>query len=321
IMLKRQAKTKAKIIQKGRRENMFGSTILDVFVGLIFIYLILSLICTQINELIAATIKLRAKTLEGAIFSILNNRELVSEIYKNSIVQGSAHSGNAPAYIGVFESNKPSYISSQSIAFAFMDVVQARCPTDRGIDVRSVAGMITCAEQLPDGDLKNAIFAIAQKAQNDVNKFRSDLEDWFDDSMARVTGWYKKRIQVIGFIVALVISVAVNADTIELTNRIYKDTTFRNAVVTSAEGASKKTLQDFSAENSGKMNAEIQMLGWNKPLVSVYDWAAKILGLLLTTIAISLGAPFWFDVLNKFMNARLAGEKPKTAAEIRKGNG
>jgi hypothetical protein len=37
-----------------------------------------------------------------------------------------------------------------------------------------------------------------------------------------------------------------------------------------------------------------------------------ILGWLLTAIAVSLGAPFWFDILNKTLklNARLSGEKP-----------
>ena len=36
----------------------------------------------------------------------------------------------------------------------------------------------------------------------------------------------------------------------------------------------------------------------------------KLLGLLLTAIAVSLGAPFWFDLLNKIVNIRAAGRAP-----------
>jgi hypothetical protein len=43
---------------------------------------------------------------------------------------------------------------------------------------------------------------------------------------------------------------------------------------------------------------------------------AHLPGLLLTIVAVSLGAPFWFDMLNKVVNIRAAGrapeEKPKS---------
>jgi hypothetical protein len=36
-------------------------------------------------------------------------------------------------------------------------------------------------------------------------------------------------------------------------------------------------------------------------------------GWILTALAVSLGAPFWFDVLNNFVNLRLSGAKPAKA--------
>jgi hypothetical protein len=56
-------------------------------------------------------------------------------------------------------------------------------------------------------------------------------------------------------------------------------------------------------------------VGWNRadprttPQTTA-DWLTKILGLLLTAFAISLGAPFWFDVLNKIIVVR-STVKPK----------
>ena len=50
-------------------------------------------------------------------------------------------------------------------------------------------------------------------------------------------------------------------------------------------------------------------LGWQaKPKNE--EWPNKLIGLLLTTFAISLGAPFWFDILNKVINLRSSGKAP-----------
>ena len=52
-----------------------------------------------------------------------------------------------------------------------------------------------------------------------------------------------------------------------------------------------------------------------------WGWLYKVLGILITAAAISLGAPFWFDALNKLVNLRGSGGKPATAAEARATNG
>jgi len=59
-------------------------------------------------------------------------------------------------------------------------------------------------------------------------------------------------------------------------------------------------------------------IGWSKaPTRPDLNWSAggwtilqKIVGFLLTGLALSLGAPFWFDLLNKFVNLRVSGTKP-----------
>ena len=41
---------------------------------------------------------------------------------------------------------------------------------------------------------------------------------------------------------------------------------------------------------------------------------SKITGLLATILAIMMGAPFWFDLLNKISNMRSTGAKPPVAS-------
>jgi hypothetical protein len=58
-----------------------------------------------------------------------------------------------------------------------------------------------------------------------------------------------------------------------------------------------------------------QLVGWDVRSFpaqrSASWWFSWILGLTVTSLAVSIGAPFWFDLLNKFMNARNAGRPPE----------
>jgi len=61
---------------------MFGSTILDVAIGLIFTYFLLSMISSHINEAIATIFNLRAKSLEESIRNLLSDPQLVDKVQK-----------------------------------------------------------------------------------------------------------------------------------------------------------------------------------------------------------------------------------------------
>ena len=57
-------------------------------------------------------------------------------------------------------------------------------------------------------------------------------------------------------------------------------------------------------------------LGWKGNWPNGWDWLTKIMGLLITISAATLGAPFWFDMLTKIINIRYAGPKPVTKTEV-----
>jgi len=68
---------------------MFGSNILEAAIGVIFVYTLMSLLCTTINEqVIARFLQLRAQTLEEGIHNMLENPELVKELYDHPLIKG-----------------------------------------------------------------------------------------------------------------------------------------------------------------------------------------------------------------------------------------
>jgi hypothetical protein len=100
---------------------MFGSAVLDTAIGLAFLYLLLSLLVTGINELIETWLKNRAKDLEQGLKELLGNHEkLLADVY------------NHPMLFGLFRGEYgkpgvqlPSYIPARSFALALMDLI---CP-------------------------------------------------------------------------------------------------------------------------------------------------------------------------------------------------
>jgi hypothetical protein len=201
-------------------------------------------------------------------------------------------------------------------------------------------------EALSSGRTKQSLLTLLDKTKRDValvskdiqtgeqavEKLRANLESWFNDAMDRFTGWYKRWTRQISFAVAVVVVGIANADTMMLANRLARDGALRAAIVTAADGATQKMAGDFSKvqtarqqllDESEKLNLP---LGWIDPKVNGVEdpfeferipnnagaWALKVFGLLLSALAVSLGAPFWFDTLSKFMNVRGAGKVPDT---------
>jgi hypothetical protein len=305
---------------------MFGSQILDVVIGIVFIYLLLSLICSALNEIVSRIFSMRAKSLEEGIRNLLNDPEFTGyakDFYNHPLIKSLERKGI-----------RPSYVPSRTFALALMDVVNSAKP---GSGSKRFNSFRSTVAKMADNDLKRALLVYIAEAENSLNKLTENIEEWFDNAMQRVSGWYKRKTQLIILFMAFAICVLFNADTLMIANSLSHDAAMRNAVVLAAEEYARQPLPAKPDEKPGEesLSAEEKMLstrisqvreqiqklqlpiGWAKMSddsravpKGFPSWLAKIFGILFTTIAVSLGAPFWFDVLNKFVNLRSAGGRP-----------
>jgi len=329
---------------------MFGSTLLDIVIGLIFVYLLLSLICSALNEIIEAWLKKRATDLERGIAELLLDPKgtgLVQQLYKHPLINGLFKDQYESSLTKTWwhkiicRTKLPSYIPARNFALALMDIVlpgQATNPSGSAGAIASSpappAGVPTpnplkplrdAISNMGDTKVKQALITLVDAAGNDVSKARENIEAWYNSSMERVTGWYKRRAQVIILFLGLVVVIALNADTIAISTSLSRDKAARDSLVAAAQDYVKQQSDTGKpTERIKEYTDEIRKLGlplgWNKgnPL-SIPDkekpdesmsWPMKIIGWLITTVAISLGAPFWFDLLNKFIAVR-SSIKPK----------
>jgi hypothetical protein len=286
--------------------GLFNSTVLDVATGLVFVYLLLSVFCTTVNEWISGILQTRSKTLMKGITGLLDNQP-----FKDATFLGSFY--KHPVIVGTMQDGAhPSYLSSRAFAVALMDLVS---PVGQGS--RTLDDLAKGVRELPDGDVKKALVALIGSAQGNLDIAQKNIETWFDDSMDRVSGWYKRWSQKWTIGLAVAITLVANADTLNMARRLWTDPVLRSAIIEQ----SKMRAAAPSANPSGPAapltpaeQAELgRIVGWSRTDfdASALTWLQRILGWILTSIAVSLGAPFWFDTLNRFINIRNAGKPPE----------
>lgn len=284
---------------------------LDVLLGVSFIYLLLSLICSASVEVIEIALKKRATALRETIESILG-KQTADAFYSHALIQALYKEGG----------RLPSYIPTRTFVVALLEGVLRRGVRGSVEDLeKTVAALPPEARRLQD-----ALQALLASADGDLGRFQTGLADWFNASMDRVSGWYKRRAQVIVFCIGLILSAAYNIDTIQMVNLLSRDNALRAALVSAAEAQQRAGPPTDTSPDTAEARFEQEVkvlgdlglpLGWStastagspltdlrRPPVSVWGWVQKVLGLLLTGLAVSLGAPFWFDVLNKVVVVR-----------------
>ena len=401
---------------------MLGSSIIDIAIGLIFVYLLLSLICSAGNEIIERWSKKRSKDLERGVLEMLRDPNLVASLYTHPLIYSLF-----PKPYQTGGSNLPSYIPSRNFALALMDIVAP--PDERGMSGAAGATgpgstgtgsavVKQVAENMPrlrdaliadtalPPEVKNALLTYVNAASDDPKKIRENIEGWFDSSMDRVSGWYKRRSQLIVLSIGLVLTILLNVDTLAIVRTLSTDKAMRDSLVAAAQEYAKNNQAPTptptpapqtnpsnpasaspaaGGTTAGKPSApskppaaagssaagpaaasvpptaanpvasapapapsptgtpdpckdpnspecrvhnnlkQLERLGlpigWTRVqgdprsiYISGPGWFLRIIGWLVTALALSLGAPFWFDMLNKIIVIR-STVKPKEKSQ------
>jgi hypothetical protein len=317
---------------------MLNNPALDIALGLVFIYAIYSLLTTTLTELIASFINQRGKTLKNGISRMLDGDEKTSSGNLTSSDDPESTDDNptkklpsrlSEAFFDIPEIKYlgrkawgiyrlPSFIKSKTFAKSLLKTL--------GYVNSEQTDLVSLKNRLdPDNEIHQLIINLIDEADNNIEKFKILAEDWFNDIMDRVSGWYKRRIQLITFIAGGLIAFSLNVNTVDIAEKLGRDEKARLAMVQAATNymeaysqvpaLSTDTLQIQELSDNVKdlvnESATISsIVNLNYPKLNTSsraDWGRYILGCLLTTIALSIGSPFWFDLLNKLIKLRSAG--------------
>jgi hypothetical protein len=210
----------------------------------------------------------------------------------------------------------PSYLSPATFSRVLIDTL---VPDEQG--ETTLAAVRATVEKLPEGlPAKKSLLSLLRRSGDDLTRFESLVEQWYDEHMSRMSGWYKRWAKLVLIIVATVVAILANVDTIQVARQLYVNEPVRAAVLSQVNDGNlcqnetdPAQLTTCAKEAMAKLEASGLPLWWSsgtKP-DDATDWAVKILGFLLTAFAVSFGAPFWFDALSKLGSLRTAGPKPE----------
>lgn len=242
---------------------MLGNIALDVVIGLVFVYLLYSLYATVIMEMISSFLGLRGKNLAYALRRMLMDEKKYSNSFFarvsrtfTSFIQISGRATNltnSNLYDKFFDqrsikylcsggvNNKPSYLTPESFSKGILEVIKTKDP-----DLNTLTNILNGLDALPESEAKKHIESLLADANNDVMKFKILLEEWFNSTMDRASGWYKRSVQMILFITGLVLAILFNVDTIAVIKKLSTDREAREQLV--------KMATDFSRNNAELVN-------------------------------------------------------------------
>ena len=292
---------------------MFGSDILDIAVGMVLVYLLLSLILTAVQETLEAWLKTRAGNLERSLRELLQgDDELVERFYDHPLVyalHATPRSGKVDG--AAAPKARPSYIPRETFAAALIDLMKT--------DPKKVSP-----------ELKRAFDGLNHLAGGNLKKLRREIEAWFDGAMDRASGWYKRKVHARLFWLGLGIALLLNVNSVMLAEHLATDPQSREyanrlaaSIAADPPGQDKEKLRAFQDQLDqiglpiGWDRAAVQRIARSFPtrpapaepgFLFYLNWlgalAALVVGYVITALAVTMGAPFWFDMLNKIMVIR-----------------
>jgi len=312
--------------------------ILEVAIGLVFVWLVISVATMEVQNRIGNALNWRAKYLEKSILGMLKDPYLVEKFYAHPLIVALTSKDKSG------KPKRPDFIPNSMFAKVACEIM-----LNAGVEEKN-----TPMETMSFDHIKSSLSALAKKnpylmslnnylmpdikklADNVENvevavaEYRQNTEIWFDEIMVQTGEWYKMRAQQIAFLIGLAIAVFMNVDTIQVAQKLWQEPTTRAVLIAQAQ----KAAQTNELEIANKINFPI---GWTTtplatqtcvwldmidyqivirsagqcraitglpPFNDGWGILVKLFGYFLSAAAAAQGAPFWFDVLNKLANLR-----------------
>lgn len=270
---------------------MFGSTVLEVAIGLTFCYGTLALVVSTLQEALAAAFSLRANMLLDAVKRMLDDprcEALAQSLYDHPLVNPHG-GGKARRPLSV----KPSYIEPAHFAIALLDSLRSN----------PAIPLQAAIEALPDEQVKRVLLALHRQAGGNLQRFQDGIAGWFNSAMERLSGVYKRRQLLISFLLALLLTIMLNIDSIHLLQTLWQNPALAAQIKAAPSALDAEALRQLW----------MMPIGWSSfPPQLNTAFALQVAGWLITAGTTLFGAPFWFDLLQRAIQLRGTGAKPQS---------
>ncbi len=320
-----------------------AGNLLSVGVSMMLLFFLFALLVSALMEAVSSALKLRGQALMVALELLFD--EARAETGSGGFgymdrMRGrralAAGTGDATSPQALFDAvfkgslvgglrpqTRPTYICPRHFAVAVLGALR-----DGRID-SAFESACRGIGKLPEGRLKQTLNNLAQDAEGDYERLKAGISGWFDEAMSRLSGEYKRFTQLFTFLIAMALAATLNVDAIRIGGRLLADPVLAKSIADYADARTKEQPAPQAGGSTGvdELKADLQSVGDARAALSSQFpfigypagetgafWKAlfstAFFGWLIMALSAIAGAPFWFDLLQRFVNLRGAGPKP-----------
>ncbi len=280
--------------------------ILSIIIGIVFVLLLFSMLTSAVVEVYHAANSTRGKHLRETL-EIMLGKEVCDKFYEHSYFRqlSSASKPNSSLKL-------PIWIEKDTFSSVLADILT---PKNSNLSLPERINLVE------NSDLRKVLDFLWRQSHGDQQLFQTKVEAWFNDVMARAKDWFGDSTKWRLFFFGIIMAAALNADTIQIYKSLSANASLRDEMVNAAEKFSNSpTAEQIRADAPPRDSATARAnfdqikktyietiqsplgLGWgqSKP-TNWWEWLSKVVGWLLTGVAVTLGAPFWFEMLRKLL--------------------
>jgi hypothetical protein len=286
-------------------------TILSVIIGIVFVLLLFSLLASTVMEILAALLSLRGLHLLRTLKNMLGDQ--TSKFLEHPFFRQLAYATGRKTPMTAY--SLPSWINKSTFSAILTDLLESN----------GTGELEQKIHDLPAGDLKELLLYLYRQTDGTLTQFKNKVENWFDEVMERASDWYKRSTKWWLFGVGFTMAVIFNTDTIQIYTSLSTNSVLREDFVTLATKfiEHNDSVPSFDANQAKALDVVVPQftemaktykesvssplgLGWSESQfnLTTTQWLVKILGWLLSGIAVTFGAPFWFEILKKLISIK-----------------
>lgn len=279
---------------------MSFSAVLEIGVGMLLVYYILSLISSSITSFIKRITQLDAEKLRQGLADLLEDPDMIEQIMAHPWVQ--MLKPKQLTLRGKVVEQDVNKIPPETFAKVLADLL---APGEQGQG--TIEDIREAVEKLPEGPLRSNLFGMANTGVGHVERFYQNVEVWFNNAMAGASALYAQHTRRIVLVIALILTLGLNIDSIAIGETLYNAPTTR-AVAAAAAGEilAQGELSEPDLEQIPELVESLKGLSiplfWGRETIPHTTQAVliKVAGLAITTVAAAQGSSFWYDVLKRF---------------------
>jgi len=298
---------------------------LDVLIGLAVIMLALSMAVTMLTQFLTTAVNSRGRHLKRGLADLLGQMdanlekrvadEIAAAVLKNPLVSSTLGGLGSVVHRDEFTklllhladgSNPSLKPETRQILLQALQANGIKDPVATLNNVRTAALALEATNPQLGADARQAL-ALLQEAKSDLV---GKVNNWFDQTMDRVAMRFTATTRAVTFIASALVAIGLQVDTVDLVNRLSADDVLRSAFVQQAASLKTETPPATDADRERQYLAFLAEKGLiSIPPLSYAGWKThlggiNLFGVLITSLLLSLGAPFWYNALGRLIQLR-----------------